>query len=73
MNVKNRADASTQALKTYYQQLGALQYNFREALDALVTLTYRLQKVVHAEQQKNIFWKLNTKPTLGLYMGFQIS
>ena len=50
---KNRADASTQALKAYYQQLGDTQYNFNEALDALVTLTDRSQKTVHSEQQKN--------------------
>ena len=36
---KNRADAFTQALKVYYQQLGASQYNFSEVLDALITLT----------------------------------
>ena len=36
---KNRADASTQALKAYYQQPGTSEFNFNEALDALVTLT----------------------------------
>ena len=36
---KNTASASTQALKAYYQQPGASQFNFNEALDALVTLT----------------------------------
>ena len=51
---KNGADTSTQALKTYYQQLGASQYNFSETLDALVTLTDRLQQTVHAEQHKKI-------------------
>ena len=49
---KNRANASPQALKAYYQHLGTSQYNFNEALDAPVTLTDRLQKTVHAEQQK---------------------
>ena len=41
-----RADASSQALKAYYQQPGASQYNFNKALDALVTLTDRSQKTV---------------------------
>ena len=36
---KNRADVSTEALWAYYQQPGASQFNFNEALDALVTLT----------------------------------
>ena len=47
---KNRADAPTQALKAYNQQLGTSQFNFNEALDALVTLTDRSQKTVCAEQ-----------------------
>ena len=38
-NCKERADAATQALKAYYQQLAASQYNLDEALNALVTLT----------------------------------
>ena len=50
---KNRTHASTQALKAYYQQLEASQYNFNEVLDALMTLTDRLQKTVHAEQQES--------------------
>ena len=66
---KNREDASTQALKAYYQQPGETQYNFNEALDALVTLTDRSQKLVHAEQQKK-FIELSNKPSLALYMGF---
>ena len=66
---KNRAYASMQALKAYYQQLGESQYNFNEALDALVTLTGGSQKTVHAKQQ-NIFLELSNKPTLALYMGF---
>ena len=41
---KNQADASMQVLKAYYQQPGAAQYNFNEALDGLVTLTDRSQK-----------------------------
>ena len=49
---KDRVDASTQALKVYYQQPGATQYNFNEALDALLTQMDRPQKLVHAEQQK---------------------
>ena len=44
---KNCADASTQALKRYYQQLEAAQYNLNESLDALVTLTDRSQKTFH--------------------------
>ena len=48
---------------------GAAQYNLNEALDALVTLTDRSQKTVHAEQQKR-FTELSNKPTLALYMGF---
>ena len=51
---KNHLDASTQALKTDYQQEGAAQYNLNEALDDLVTLTDRSQKTVHSEQQKKI-------------------
>ena len=38
---KSRTDASTQALKTYYQQAGAALYNLNEALDTLVTMTDR--------------------------------
>ena len=38
---KTHVDASTQALRTYYQQEGASSYNLNEALDALVTLTDR--------------------------------
>ena len=63
------ADASIQTLKTYYQQPGAAQYNFNEALDALVTLTDRSQKTVHSEQQKK-FLELINKPIIALYMGF---
>ena len=66
---KNRVDASTQALKAYYQQPRATHYNFNEALDALVTLTDRSQKLVHAEQQKK-FLELSNKPSLALCMGF---
>ena len=66
---KTHMDASTQALRTYYQQEGASSYNLNEALDALVTLTDRSQKTVHAEQQKR-FLELSNRPTLALYMGF---
>ena len=66
---KSHADASTQVIKTYYQQAGAAQYNLNEALDALVTLTDRSQKTVHSEQQKK-FLQLSNKPILALYMGF---
>ena len=52
-NCKERADSTTQALKAYYQQPAAAQYNLDEALNALVTLTERSQKLVHAEQQKS--------------------
>ena len=52
---KNRAYTSTQALKTYYQQPGASQFDLNEALDALVTPTDQSQKMVHAEQQKKVF------------------
>ena len=67
-NLKDRVDASTHALRAYYQQLVASQYNLNKALDALVTLTDRLQKLVHAEQQKK-FLELNNKPSLALYTG----
>ena len=60
-------DASTQALRTYYQQEGASSYNPNEALDALVN--FRSQKTVHSEEQKR-FLELSNKPTLALYMGF---
>ena len=49
---KTHVDASTQALRTYYQQEGASSYNLNDALDALVTLIDRSQKTVYAEQQK---------------------
>ena len=67
-NCKERADATTQALKAYYQQPAATQYNLDEALNALVTLTERSQKLVHAEQQKK-FLELSHKPSLALYSG----
>ena len=67
-NCKERADASTQALKAYYQQPAASQYNLDEALNALVTFTERSQKLVHAEQQKK-FLELSHKPPLALYSG----
>ena len=67
-NCKERADALTQALKAYYQQSVASQYNLDEALDALVTLIDRSQKLVHAEQQKK-FLELSQKPSLALYTG----
>ena len=66
---KHQADASTQALRTYYQQVGASQFNLNEALEALVTLTDRSQRTVHSEQQKK-FTELSNRPTLALYMGF---
>ena len=66
---KSHADASTQALNTYYQQEGAAQYKLKEALDAFVTLTDRSQKTVHSDQQRK-FLELSNKPTLALYMGF---
>ena len=47
---KDRVDVSTQALRAYYQLPRATQYNLNEALDVLVTLTDRSQKIVHAEQ-----------------------
>ena len=66
---KGRADASTQALRTYYQQAGASHgFNLNEALDALVTLTDRSQRTVHSEQQKK-FTELSNRPTVPLYMG----
>ena len=67
-NCKERANAGTQALKAYYQQPAASQYNIDEALNALVTLTERSQKLVHAEQQKK-FLELSQKPSLALYGG----
>ena len=66
---KHRADASTQVLRTYYQQAGASQFKLNEALDALVTLTDRSQRTVHSEKQKK-FTELSNRPTLALYMGF---
>ena len=66
---KNWADALTQALRTYYQQVGASQFNLNEALDGLVTLTDRSQRTVHSEQQRK-FTELSNRLTLALYMGF---
>ena len=45
---KTHADASTQALRTYYQQKGASPYNLNEALGAVITLTDRSQKTLHS-------------------------
>ena len=59
-NCKERANASTWALRAYYQQSVASQHNLNDALDALVTLTDRSQKLVHTEQQKS---------SLALYTG----
>ena len=67
-NCKERANATTQALKAYYQQPAASQYNLDEALNALVTLTKRSKKLVHVEQQKK-FLELSQKPSLALYGG----
>ena len=67
-NCKERADASTQALRAYYQQPMASQYNLNGALDALVTLTDRSQKLVHVGQQKK-FLEFSNKPSLALYTG----
>ena len=66
---KTHTDASTQALRTYYQQEGASSYNLNDALDTLITLTHRSQKTVHSEEEKR-FLELSNKPTLALYMGF---
>ena len=67
-NHKERADASTQALKAYYQQPVVSQYNLHEALNALGTLTDRSQKLVHAEQQKK-FLEFSNKPSMAFYIG----
>ena len=67
-NCDDRVDASTWALRAYYQQPVASKYNLNEALDALVTLTDRSQKLVHAEQKKK-FLELSNKPSLALYTG----
>ena len=67
-NCKERANAATQALKAYYQQPAASQYDLDEALNALVTLTKRSQKLVHAEQQKK-FLELSQRPFLALFGG----
>ena len=66
-NCKKRADASTQALRAYCHQPVASQYNLNEALDALITLTDRSQKLAHAEQQR--FLEFSNKPSLALYTG----
>ena len=57
-----------QALKAYYQQPAASQYNLDEAPNALVTLTESHKKLVHVEQQKK-FLELSHKPSLALYSG----
>ena len=67
-NCKERVNAWTQALRAYYQQSAASQYNLNEALDALVTLNDRSQKLVHAEQQKK-FLELSQQPSIALYTG----
>ena len=65
---KNRGDASTQALKAYYQLCGASEFNFNEALDAFVTLTDWSPNTLHEKQQKK-FIELSNRPILALYMG----
>ena len=67
---KNQADVSTRVLKAYYQQQDAPEFNFHEALDALVTLTDHSQKTVHSEQQKK-FLEFSNRPSLALYMGIR--
>ena len=67
-NCKERADASTQALRAYYQQPATSQYNLNEAFNALITLTDMSQKLVHAEQQKK-FLEFSNKPSMELYIG----
>ena len=54
--------------RAYYQQSAASQYNLDEILNALVTLTERSQKLVHAELQKK-FLERSQKPSLALYTG----
>ena len=51
------------------QQWGTLQYHFNEVLDALVTVTDRSKKTLHAEMQTK-FLELSNKLTLALYMVF---
>ena len=67
-NCKERADDATQALKAYSQQPVASQYDLDEALNALVTLTKRSEKLVYVEQQKK-FLELSQRPSLALYGG----
>ena len=65
---EERVDALTLALKAYYKQPGATQYNLNEALDALVTLTDRSQTLIHAEQQKKFLELKPCKLSLALHM-----
>ena len=66
--MQRKSQCTTQALKAYYQQPAASQYDLDEALNALVTLTKRSQKLVHAEQQKK-FLELSQRPFLALFGG----
>ena len=50
---QNHVDASTQALKAYYQQPDVAEFNFNEALDALITLTDHSPKTVHTEHKRH--------------------
>ena len=55
-NWKWKSWCFTQALRAYYQQSAASQYNLDEALDVLVTLTDKSQKLVHAETTEKVPW-----------------
>ena len=48
---KIMANAATQALREYYQQLRAFRFNLNDVLDVLVTLMEAGENV-HSEQQK---------------------
>ena len=64
---KNQADASTQSPKAYYQQPDASEFNFNEALDALVTLI--ALKGLYMQSSKKKFIELSNKPLLALCIG----
>ena len=65
---KGRANASIQALRTYYQTPQTHNFNLDEALHALITLIERQSQAIKPEQQ-NKFMELSKKPWLSSYTG----
>ena len=52
--MENWADVATHTLRAYYLQPVVSGYNLDEALDALVILTRREERLVYTEKQKKL-------------------